>query len=51
MSNSGSMKLMKLIRDFFSKRKNKPSPISVAISEAFRESFKEMEYPFKNNSN
>ena len=40
------MKLIKLIRRFFLKRKSGPSPLAEAISEAFNETFKEMGYPF-----
>jgi hypothetical protein len=44
------MKLMKLIMDFFVKRKNHPSPVSQAVSEAFKETFKEMGYCLNDNS-
>ncbi len=37
------MKLIKLIMNFLLKRKNRPSPFSEAVSQAFKEAFEEME--------
>jgi hypothetical protein len=46
-----NMKLMKLIMGFFVKSKSHQSPFSEAVSEAFKETFKEMGYRFEDNDN
>jgi hypothetical protein len=43
------MKLIKLIMDFFINRKSHPSHVTEAVSEAFKETFKEMGYRINDN--
>jgi hypothetical protein len=43
------MKLIALITGLFSKRKNRPSAISEAVSEGIKDTFKEMGYHFNEN--
>jgi hypothetical protein len=49
--NNDNMKLMKLIMGFFFKRESRRSPISEAVSEAFKETFKAMGYRFNDDDN
>ena len=43
------MKLIALIMGLFFKRKSRPSPISEAVSEGIKDTFKEMGYHFNEN--